>query len=90
MSSEKAPYLDRTLPIEQRVADLLSRMTIDEKIAQLGFYDENMDFVVKPGAIEVMIGAASDDIRQSGEFEVVGETTEISKAKKFFSAAEAL
>jgi beta-glucosidase len=59
-------------------------------VNQLGFYDENMNFVVKPGAIEVMIGAASDDIRQSGEFEIVGETTEISKAKKFFSAVEAL
>ena len=55
---------------------------------QLGFYDENMDFVVEPGAIEVMIGAASDDIRLSGEFEIGGETKEISKAKKFFSATE--
>ncbi len=30
------PYLDAGLPVEARVADLLSRMTLDEKLAQLG------------------------------------------------------
>ena len=29
------PYQDPTLPVEQRVADLLSRMTLEEKIAQI-------------------------------------------------------
>ena len=29
-------YRDTTQPIEARVADLLSRMTLDEKLAQLG------------------------------------------------------
>ena len=35
-AQEKLPYRDSTLPLEQRVADLLSRMTLEEKIAQLG------------------------------------------------------
>ena len=34
-SSDKLPYRDATLPLEQRVADLLQRMTLDEKIAQV-------------------------------------------------------
>jgi beta-glucosidase len=29
-------YLDRSVPIDTRVADLLARMTLDEKLAQLG------------------------------------------------------
>ncbi len=33
--SEKPKYLDPKLPLEQRVNDLLSRMTIEEKVAQL-------------------------------------------------------
>jgi beta-glucosidase len=57
-------------------------------VNQLGFYNENMDFVVEPGAIEVMIGAASDDIRLSGQFEIVGEAADISHSKVFFSTAE--
>ena len=28
-------YRDATLPIEQRVSDLLARMTLEEKLAQL-------------------------------------------------------
>ena len=29
------PYLDTSLPVERRVADLVSRMTLEEKIAQM-------------------------------------------------------
>ncbi|HEY6570798.1 MAG TPA: glycoside hydrolase family 3 N-terminal domain-containing protein, partial [Candidatus Limnocylindrales bacterium] len=36
MTTTQARYRDPSLPIEQRVADLLARMTLDEKIAQLG------------------------------------------------------
>ena len=34
-AAPKLPYLDASLPVEQRVEDLLSRMTIDEKAGQL-------------------------------------------------------
>jgi beta-glucosidase len=34
-AQQRAPYRDPTVPIEQRVEDLLARMTQDEKIAQL-------------------------------------------------------
>ena len=32
----QAPYLDTTRSVEERVRDLLSRMTFDEKLAQIG------------------------------------------------------
>ena len=35
MTATKNPYQDPNLPIEQRVADLLARMTLNEKIAQM-------------------------------------------------------
>jgi len=35
-TQEQLPYRNPALPIEQRVADLLARMTLEEKIAQLG------------------------------------------------------
>ncbi len=34
-SSKPLPYLDPSLPTQQRVDDLVSRMTLDEKVAQL-------------------------------------------------------
>jgi len=34
-SGQQFPYQRQDLPVEQRVADLLSRMTLDEKVAQL-------------------------------------------------------
>jgi len=33
--TDTPPYLDETLPVDRRVEDLLSRMTVEEKVAQL-------------------------------------------------------
>ena len=33
--TQSLPYKNKDLPIEERVEDLLSRMTLDEKIAQI-------------------------------------------------------
>ena len=51
--SDSIPYRDNSLPVEKRVADLLSRMTLEEKAAQMTciweqkkitFIDENGNF----------------------------------------------
>jgi beta-glucosidase len=34
-AQQRLPYRDSSLPVDQRVADLLSRMTLEEKVAQL-------------------------------------------------------
>src|ERR1700691_3776896 len=39
------PYLNRNLSVEQRVADLLSRMTLEEKVAQLEGIWQNQSFM---------------------------------------------
>ena len=39
--------------------------------ADLSLWDRNMKFVVEPGLFRVMVGASSEDIRLSGEFEIV-------------------
>ncbi|HEX7951229.1 MAG TPA: glycoside hydrolase family 3 N-terminal domain-containing protein [Candidatus Limnocylindrales bacterium] len=36
MTTIQSPYRDATRPIDERVSDLLARMTIEEKVAQLG------------------------------------------------------
>ena len=35
VSAQAAPYQDARLPIERRVDDLLGRMTLEEKVAQM-------------------------------------------------------
>jgi beta-glucosidase len=57
-------------------------------VNQLGFCDADMRYVVEPGIIEVMIGAASDDVRMEGKFEITGETTDIAASKVFFGTSE--
>jgi beta-glucosidase len=44
-AQEKPPYKNPALLVEQRVADLLSRMTLDEKVAQLGGTWQNRNFI---------------------------------------------
>jgi hypothetical protein len=41
VAQESFPYLNPGLAVEQRVADLLSRMTLEEKIAQMDSAWEN-------------------------------------------------
>ena len=36
-----APYKDASLPVEQRVEDLLGRMTLEEKVAQMRIFHAN-------------------------------------------------
>jgi beta-glucosidase len=39
---------------------------------QLAFHDQNLDLVLEPGRIIVMLGSSSEDIRLTGEFEITG------------------
>jgi beta-glucosidase len=41
---------------------------------QLAFYDEDLNLVLEPGKIDVMIGSSSEDVRLRGEFEIKGAT----------------
>lgn len=52
-SQEAAPYKDPKLPVEQRVSDLLSRMTLEEKVAQLIGAWENRQFFKDPQTLFV-------------------------------------
>ncbi len=52
---------------------------------QLGFYDQQMKFIVEPGMFKVMIGSSSQDIRLTGTFQITGEMKEIGKRKEYFT-----
>ncbi|MBV9885079.1 MAG: hypothetical protein JO119_00885, partial [Acidobacteria bacterium] len=47
------PYRDAKLPVQQRIADLLSRMTLEEKVAQLEGAWENKSFFSDPNQLFV-------------------------------------
>jgi beta-glucosidase len=47
---------------------IVFRMPVD----MLAFYDENMELVTEAGAVQVMLGSSSDDIRLTGQFEIIG------------------
>jgi beta-glucosidase len=52
-SAPNPAYKNPTLPVEQRVADLLSRMTLEEKVAQLEGTWQNPDNLKDPAAFFV-------------------------------------
>ena len=41
-------------------------------LGQLAFYDPEMELVVEPGAVEVLLGASSEDLRARETFEITG------------------
>lgn len=48
------------------------RVTFRLPVNLLAFYDENLELVVEAGAIGVMVGSSSEDIRLQGAFEIIG------------------
>jgi beta-glucosidase len=48
-------------------------VTFDLLVEQLAFYDAELNLVLEPGWISVMLGSSSSDIRLAGRFEIVGE-----------------
>jgi beta-glucosidase len=49
------------------------KLTFHLQVNQLAFYNNDLELVIEPGQIEVMLGSSSADIRQQGAFEITGE-----------------
>jgi beta-glucosidase len=48
-------------------------VTFHLPVDQLAFYDNDLNLVLEPGRVFVMLGSSSEDIHLRGEFEIVGE-----------------
>lgn len=49
----------------------------------LAYYGQDMQLVLEPGKVEIMIGSSSEDIRLETSFEITGERLEIVKDRAF-------
>lgn len=54
-------------------------------VNQLAFLDREMQHVVEPGTIDIMVGSSSEDIRLNGSFEITGAVTGVADRKVYFS-----
>jgi beta-glucosidase len=52
---------------------------VELDVAQLGYTCEDGRFVVDPGAVELLVGSASDDVRRRAAFTVTGARTEVAE-----------
>ncbi len=52
---------------------------------QLGFVDRQMNFVLEPGRLELMIGTSSEEIALRQEIDITGTVRGIGHEKVFFS-----
>ena len=67
----RPPYLDASLPVEERVGDLLARMTLAEKLAQLGSL----------WSFELLDGALFSDAKAAARLaEGIGQVTRVAGA----------
>jgi len=74
----------------KRVHLELSASTVVEfevQMSQLGYVGVSGSFILEPGPIEVWVGAASDDSRARGRFEVVGDTIDLHGRRSYLSTA---
>ena len=52
---------------------------------QLAFYQEDLQYVINPGRVEIMIGSSAEDLRLTGECVISGESAQPVSKKVFFS-----
>jgi beta-glucosidase len=57
-------------------------------VNQLAFYDREMQLVIEPGTVQVMVGSSSEDIHCIGEFSIVGSTVDVQSNKAYFCRTE--
>ncbi|MGX9885544.1 beta-glucosidase [Streptomyces sp. NPDC002276] len=57
------------------------------RMSQLGYVGLDGAFVLEPGPVDVSVGAASDDIRTTGRFEITGDTLTLDGRRTYLSQA---
>ncbi|MFX1444911.1 MAG: glycoside hydrolase family 3 N-terminal domain-containing protein [Promethearchaeota archaeon] len=76
-------------------------ITFTISMQQLGFHNEQMNYIVEPGKIDVYIGSINSmhgpevlsldqliskkDMKLKGQFEIIGDTIDLSQHKQFFT-----
>ena len=63
------------------------RVTFAVSTAQLGYYNEDMRFVVEPGAMDLMVGTSSEDVRFTKEIHLTGETVDVMGRRAYTAEA---
>jgi beta-glucosidase len=59
-------------------------VTFHLPVNQLAFYNNDLELVLEPGSIEILVGSSSEDIRLRGRLEVVGGVKTIIDQRVFF------
>jgi len=61
-NAQEYPFRDPSLPIERRITDLLSRLTVDEKISLMGGEPRISRLGLKfSGQVEVLVGLSEGE-----------------------------
>ncbi len=53
------------------------KLRFDLEMSQLGYFNEDMDFVFEPCKLDIMIGSSCDDLPLKSEVNVIGEKVEL-------------
>lgn len=63
----------------------MKKVSFNIKMSQLGFLNEDMELVVEPGNMKIMIGNSSKDIYFTDTFEITGEKLRLEGKRTYFS-----
>ena len=66
------------------------RVVFRMDLAQLGYYNEDMEFVVEPGTLHLMMGFSSQDLPLSDSVQLIGNTAKVMGRRSYVCPVEVL
>lgn len=64
------------------------RLTFHLNLAQLGYYNEDMDFVVEPGTLRLMMGTSAHDLPLSASIALTGKAVDVMGKRSYICPVE--
>ena len=84
----KKIYSEYETPVRIIIKFIFYLLTLNYITAQLGYYNEAMEFVVEPGQLDIMVGTSSEDLPLKDTVTLTGKKNNVAGRRSYTCQVE--